>query len=55
MAYAILDVLAKVGFGAWLLATHMRMPEGNIDMGGFWSYGPNQEGRLRIGEDDEGA
>jgi len=55
LAYAVLDVLAKVVFGAWLLIMHGRMPEIALDLGGFWAHGLNQEGTLRVGDDDEGA
>jgi bacteriorhodopsin len=55
IAYAVLDVLAKPIFGAWLLLTQSRIPETNIDLGGFWTHGLSSEGRIRVGEDDEGA
>jgi bacteriorhodopsin len=55
IAYAVLDVLAKPVFGAWLLLAHTRMPEMHIDLGGFWAHGLGSEGRIRLGEDDEGA
>jgi len=55
IAYAVLDVLSKPIFGAWLLLTLARMPETNIDLGGFWTHGWSSEGRIRVGEDDEGA
>ena len=55
IAYAVLDVLAKPVFGAWLLITQSQMPETNIDLGGFWTHGLSSEGRIRVGEDDEGA
>jgi len=55
VAYAILDVLAKPVFGAWLLIAHRRIPETNVDLGGYWANGLNSEGAIRIGEDDEGA
>ncbi|KAK8195957.1 hypothetical protein M8818_007108 [Zalaria obscura] len=55
IAYAVLDLLAKPVFGAWLLFTHMRMPETNVEIGGFWSQGLSSEGTIRVGEDDEGA
>ncbi|KAI7076244.1 hypothetical protein KC327_g3764, partial [Hortaea werneckii] len=54
-AYAILDILAKPIFGAWLLFTHQSMPECNVDLGGFWSQGLSGEGQIRVGDDDEGA
>lgn len=55
IAYAILDVLAKPIFGAWLLYTHATMPETNIEVGGFWTHGLTSEGAIRVGDDDEGA
>lgn len=55
IAYAVLDILAKPVFGAWLLITHSRMPETNIELGGFWSKGLGSEGRIRIGDDEDGA
>ena len=55
IAYAVLDVLAKPVFGGWLLITQSRMPETNIELGGFWTHGLSTEGRIRVGEDDEGA
>jgi len=50
--YAVLDLLAKPVFGIWLLLTHARMPETNIDLGGFWTYGLGGEGSVRLGDDD---
>lgn len=55
IAYAVLDILAKPVFGAWLLITHAKMPETNIELGGFWTHGVGSEGRIRVGDDDEGA
>jgi bacteriorhodopsin len=55
IAYAVLDLLAKPVFGAWLLFTHQNMPETNVELGGFWTNGVNSEGAIRVGEDDEGA
>ncbi|PNS14197.1 Opsin-1 [Sphaceloma murrayae] len=55
ISYAILDVLAKPVFGAWLLYTHAIMPETNIEVGGFWTHGLTSEGAIRVGDDDEGA
>ncbi|OCK79566.1 family A G protein-coupled receptor-like protein [Lepidopterella palustris CBS 459.81] len=52
IAYAVLDILAKPVFGAWLLITHARMLETNIELGGFWSNGVACEGALRIGDGD---
>jgi len=54
IAYAILDILAKPVFGTWLLFTHARLPEAQLEVGGFWSYGFSNEGQLRL-EEDEGA
>ncbi|KAK3695898.1 hypothetical protein LTR37_018303 [Vermiconidia calcicola] len=55
ISYAVLDILAKPIFGAWLLFTHMSMPETNVEIGGFWSQGLVNEGSIRVGDDDEGA
>lgn len=55
ISYAVLDILAKPVFGAWLLFTHSRTPEMNVDIGGFWSHGLSGEGAIRVGDDDEGA
>jgi len=55
IAYAVLDLLAKPVFGAWLLFTHMKMPETNVELGGFWAHGVSSEGSIRVGDDDEGA
>jgi len=55
IAYAVLDVLAKPVFGFWLLFTHAKLPETGVELGGFWSNGLSSEGRLRVGDDDEGA
>jgi bacteriorhodopsin len=52
IAYAVLDVLAKPVFGIWLLVTHAKMPETNVDLGGFWAHGLSGEGSLRLGDDD---
>jgi hypothetical protein len=52
IAYAVLDILAKVVFGAWLLLTHAKMPETGIDLGGFWSNGISSDGSLRLNDDD---
>jgi bacteriorhodopsin len=49
IAYAVLDLLAKVGFGAWLLWTHKKLPEAQNDIGGFWAHGFAREGTIRIG------
>ena len=55
IAYAVLDILAKPIFGAWLLFTHSSIPETNVEVGGFWSQGLSGEGSIRVGDDDEGA
>lgn len=55
IAYAILDVLAKPIFGLWLLIAHRRIPETNVEVGGYWTHGLNSQGAIRIGDDDEGA
>lgn len=52
IAYAVLDILAKPVFGAWLLLTHARMVESNIELGGFWSNGLIADGRIRLPEED---
>lgn len=51
-AYAVLDVLAKPVFGTWLLIAHRKIPETNVDLGGYWSNGLSAEGRIRIGDDE---
>ncbi|KAF2131869.1 family A G protein-coupled receptor-like protein [Dothidotthia symphoricarpi CBS 119687] len=51
IAYAVLDVLAKGVFGAWLLFTHRSMAETDVEVGGFWANGLNREGSLRLDED----
>lgn len=55
VSYAVLDILAKPVFGAWLLFTHASIPETNIDVGGFWAHGLSNEGSIRVGDDDDGA
>nr|POF15503.1 opsin-1 [Quercus suber] len=55
IAYAVLDILAKPVFGAWLLFTHSSIAETQIDIGGFWAHGVSNEGAIRVGEDDDGA
>jgi len=52
IAYAILDVLAKGVFGAWLLITHSSLRETDVELNGFWANGLNSEGAVRLGEDD---
>jgi len=55
IAYAVLDILAKPVFGLWLLIAHRQIPETSVELGGYWSQGLAAEGRIRIGDDDEGA
>lgn len=52
IAYAILDVLAKAVFGAWLLITHANMRESDVELSGFWTNGLNSDGAVRLGDDD---
>jgi len=52
IAYAVLDILAKPIFGTWLLIMHRKLPETNVELGGFWANGLNREGALRLGDDD---
>jgi len=52
IAYAVLDVLAKGVFGAWLLVTHANMRESDVELSGFWANGLGSEGAVRLGEDD---
>ena len=54
LAYAILDILAKPVFGTWLLISHRRIPETQVDLGGWWTTGFTNEGQVRL-DDDEGA
>jgi len=49
--YAVLDLLAKVGFGLYVLITQRRVPEANVELDGYWSNGLAHEGRIRIGDD----
>lgn len=56
ITYAVLDVLAKAGFGVWLLACLRRVPETNVDLDGYWSNGMGAgEGTIRLNDDEEGA
>ncbi|KAI9777900.1 MAG: hypothetical protein M1816_004389 [Peltula sp. TS41687] len=56
IAYAILDILAKIVFGFWLLITHEQVASTNIHLDGAWTHGfGKREGSLRVGDDDEGA
>jgi len=52
ITYAVLDVLAKAGFGAWLLVAHANLRESDVELNGFWANGLSHEGAIRIGEDD---
>ena len=52
ITYAVLDVLAKVVFGLWLLWSHRSIPETNIEVGGYWSHGIASEGGIRLVDDD---
>jgi bacteriorhodopsin len=54
IAYAILDVLAKGVFGAWLLFTYRSLPDSHVEANGFWTNGFSTEGRIRVGDDEEG-
>lgn len=53
ITYAVLDILAVPVFGFWLLITHARSSAAG-SVNGFWSRGLNNEGALRL-DDDEGA
>jgi len=56
IAYAVLDILAKPVFGAWLLITHSKVPATQHSIDGVWSRGIGAiEGSLRVGDDDEEA
>jgi bacteriorhodopsin len=52
LIFAVLDILAQPVFGLWLLMSHRRMAETNIDLTGWWSQGLSSEGRIRIGDED---
>jgi bacteriorhodopsin len=52
VVYAVLDILAKVGFGLWLLTVQRKTPEAQVEVDGYWSTGLASEGRIRIGEPD---
>jgi bacteriorhodopsin len=54
IAYAVLDILAKAGFGFWLLFTYRSLPESHVEIDGFWTHGFSSEGRIRI-ENGDGA
>jgi len=53
IAYAVLDILSKIVFGAWLLSTHRKLPEAQREVGGFWAHGFSSEGQIRIGNGEE--
>jgi bacteriorhodopsin len=53
IAFAVLDILSKIVFGAWLLLAHRRLPEGQSEVNGFWAGGFNPEGQIRIGDGDD--
>jgi len=55
IAYAVLDVLAKPGFGFWLLFTHDSLASSSASIGGFWTHGLSTEGAIRVGDDEDGA
>jgi len=55
IAYAVLDVLAKPGFGFWLLFTHDAMASSSDSVHGFWTNGLSTEGGIRVGDDEDGA
>ena len=52
-AYAILDVLAKSVFGAWLLFTCAKVPELATEFGSCCAGCTADEGRIRIGDGEE--
>jgi len=39
--FAVLDVLAKPVFGAWLLYAHQKFPEIGVDISEYWVHGAN--------------
>ncbi|KAL5350534.1 hypothetical protein ACLOAV_004103 [Pseudogymnoascus australis] len=49
--YVVLDVMAKPIFAVWLLSTHARSAAAP-SIEGFWSHGLNNEGALRLGDDE---
>lgn len=55
IAYAVLDVLSKPIFGLWLLFAQRQDRDSGLDVGGYWAHGVGGEGRIRIGEGDDGA
>ncbi len=50
IAYAVLDVLTKTGFGLWLLLSHRSVPESGVEVGGYWAHGLAAEGTIRLGD-----
>jgi bacteriorhodopsin len=55
VTFAVLDVLTKGVFGAWLLLTYQRVTESQVLVGGFWAHGLDSEGHIRVGDEEEGA
>jgi bacteriorhodopsin len=55
ITFAVLDVLAQGVFGAWLIFSWRRVPETRPEVGGFWAHGLSHEGRIRVGEEENGA
>jgi len=55
IAYAVVDILAKVAFGAWLLFTYRSTPETHVTIDGFWANGFESEGLIRVGDGEDGA
>jgi bacteriorhodopsin len=53
--YAVLDVLAKVVFGTWLLIAHRNDADTNVEIGGYWANGLSGDGRIRLNEDGDGV
>jgi bacteriorhodopsin len=52
-AYAILDVLSKSVFGAWLLFAYAKVPDLAEKLGEGWVDGAADEGRIRIEDGEE--
>jgi len=53
VAYSVLDVFTQAVFGLWLLISTRKIPESNVDLGGYWSQGPAAEGGIRIGDEEQ--
>lgn len=53
ISYAVLDVLAKPVFGLWLLTAHRKVPETNVEIGGYWAHGLTTEGRIRLDDGED--